>query len=151
MANESIKEVVVNGNTYPIEADTSELKEQVEQLNDDLTATYDKTTGKWYERNADGSRGSEISIGSQLSCIKYGTVAANTSGETVYLGQTIPTTDYIVLLDVPGSASTPASFDSNGYFRGNYNNSYAYMSAKTTTSFKITSNVLTSYQVVKLK
>lgn len=42
MANEPIREVVVNGNTYPIEADISELEQQIEDLNNDLTANSNK-------------------------------------------------------------------------------------------------------------
>ena len=34
-------------------------------LTQHLTAYYDKTTGKWYEINADGTRGDEIKMGNR--------------------------------------------------------------------------------------
>ena len=38
------------------------------QMNADLSETpiYDKTTGKWYERNDDGTRGDEIQVGGRM-------------------------------------------------------------------------------------
>lgn len=40
----------------------------ISEINTDLSETpiYDKTTGKWYERNNDGTRGDEIKVGKQL-------------------------------------------------------------------------------------
>lgn len=48
MANESIKEVVVNGNTYPIEADTSAIDAQLTAEDDQkFNFSYDRATQKY--------------------------------------------------------------------------------------------------------
>lgn len=82
-----------------------------------------------------------------MECIKFGSVSTTT---TVSLGQTIPVTDYIVKLDQKSGVHLSNAFDSNGYFQGAYEDSYAYISAKTTTSFTINCNSKVTYQVIKL-
>ncbi len=81
-----------------------------------------------------------VSVG---SVIKYGTV---TSSGTVSLGTTIPTDEYIVLLNYNGTYQEASN-------AGAYGGSGAYVSAKTSTSFTITmsTNVAVSYQVIRIK
>lgn len=54
MANKSIKEVVVNGNTYLIEADTSEIKDQL-TAEDDLQFQFSKSGSNYGYKDANGN------------------------------------------------------------------------------------------------
>ena len=116
-------------------------------LNNDLTAVYDKTDGKWYERNADGTRGTEIKVGGNMMVLKTGTITSTT---TISLGVTLSTSKYIVILDTSAYTrqfdSGVSGFTIYGYGKG------AYVSSRTTSSVKIevTSGITCSYQIVQI-
>lgn len=54
MANEPIREVVVNGNTYPIEADTSAIEDQL-TAEDDLQFQFSKSGSNYGYKDANGN------------------------------------------------------------------------------------------------
>lgn len=121
--NEPIREVVVNGNSYPLEADTSELKQQIEELNNDLTKKslvntyYDSSVSKLYQVNADGTKGSEIPMGGVKRIFRgKKTLSADVTNTpatvSITLSHTVePSKCHVTLY---GNGASTSSYDVNG-------------------------------------
>lgn len=123
------------------------FQSQITELNNDLSATYDKSLNKWFERNSDGTRGQEIKVGANMKVLKYGTITSTT---TVQLGVTIDPTKYIVNISTSNSGSHDQTWGGNNHTAHAWGQG-AWWSNKTSTSVKINvSEVTASYEIIQI-